>query len=187
MTRYAMLAALMLFGTSSHAADDAAGPLTGTMTSLDGGTIDLDSYKGKVVLVINVASRCGNTPQYAGLQELHERYADKGLAVLGFPCNQFGGQEPGTEADIKAFCEKNYGVEFPMFSKIDVNGEAAAPLYRYLTSDQLPVDDKGDIGWNFEKFLFDRDGKVVARFRSKVQPTSPELIEAIESALQAGG
>ena len=187
MTRYAILAALMVAGTTSHAADEAAGPLTGTMTSLDGETIELDSYRGSVVLVVNVASRCGNTPQYAGLQDLHEKYADKGLAVLGFPCNQFGGQEPGSESDIKVFCEKNYGVDFPMFSKIDVNGESAVPLYRYLTSDEAPLDDKGNVGWNFEKFLIDRDGKVIARFRSKVQPTSTELIEAIEAALGSAG
>jgi len=133
--------------------------------------------------MVNVASKCGRTPQYKDLQALHEEYAERGLAILGFPCNQFGKQEPGTAEDIAAFCEENYGVTFDMFAKIDVNGDNAAPLYQYLTSDATGLEDTGKVKWNFEKFLLDREGNVIARFRSKVKPSSEPVVEAIEAAL----
>lgn len=129
-----------------------------------------EKYAGKVVLIVNVASRCGFTKQYKGLQQLHEQYADKGLAVLGFPCNQFRGQEPGTNAQILQFCRRNYGVEFDMFAKIDVNGPTASALYKYLTSPSAPLADTGSIKWNFEKFLIDRTGVLIARYRTKTPP-----------------
>jgi glutathione peroxidase len=145
--------------------------------------VDLSQYKGKVLLVVNTASECGYTPQYAGLQALHDKYGKQGLAVLGFPCNQFGGQEPGTAAEIAKFCKANYGVTFGMFEKIDVNGKNQAPLYKYLTSQEASSKDPGPVKWNFEKFLIGRDGKVVARYRSKVEPDSGELTGAIQAEL----
>lgn len=157
--------------------------LGNTMKSLTGKPVDLESYKGKVLLVVNVASKCGATPQYKSLEDLHKKYADKGLAVLGFPCNQFGKQEPGSSEEIADFCKKNYGVEFDMFGKIDVNGDEAAPLYRFLTSKEAGIDDVGPVKWNFEKFLISREGKVVARWRTKVQPDSPEVVAVIEKEL----
>ena len=132
---------------------------------------------------MNVASQCGLTPQYAGLQELHEEYAERGLVVLGFPCNQFAGQEPGSEAEIKTFCETRYGVTFPMFAKIDVNGASRAPLYAFFTSQPTQPDGPGDIMWNFAKFLVDKQGNVVARFNPRVAPDAPELTSAIEKTL----
>ena len=157
--------------------------LTGDVTTIDGKSMNLDTYKGNVVLVVNVASRCGLTKQYKELQEVYTKYKDKGFVVLGFPCNQFKKQEPGTEAEIKKFCESKYGVTFPMFSKIDVNGDGAHPLYKYLTSDKISLEDKGPVKWNFEKFLFDGDGQLIARFRPKVKPDDPKVIAAIEAAL----
>jgi len=156
--------------------------------NIDGEEVALaNAYLGDVLLIVNVASECGYTKQYKGLQKLHEKYADKGLRVLGFPCNQFGNQEPGDEEEIKEFCESNYGVEFDMFSKIKVNGEDAHPLYKYLTSDDLPVEPKGEIKWNFEKFLVGRDGEVLTRFRSAVKPGSEQMTKAIEKALAEEG
>ena len=152
---------------------------------IDGATIDLNTYAGKVVLVVNVASRCGFTRHYRELQATHEKYEKRGLVVLGFPCNQFGKQEPGTDAEIKAFCQKKFGVTFPMFSKIEVSGEQAHPLYVYLTSKDVPIDDRGPVKWNFEKFLIDRNGKLIARYRSRVKPDASEVVEAIEKALAA--
>lgn len=154
------------------------------MTSLAGEPVELSRYRGKALLIVNTASQCGATPQYADLQKLHEKYKDRGLVVLGFPCNQFGAQEPGTEAEIATFCEENYGVTFDMFAKIDVNGEKAAPLFRYLTSKESGLEDAGPVKWNFEKFLISRTGEPVARFRTRVEPDSPEVIEAIEAALK---
>jgi len=154
-----------------------------TMQSLDGEKVDLSQYRGKVVLMVNVASKCGHTRQYKDLQALHEKYAEQGLAILGFPCNQFGKQEPGTAEEIAAFCEKNYGVTFDLFAKIDVNGDNAAPLYQHLTGDATGLDDTGPVKWNFEKFLLDREGNVIARYRSKVNPRDEKVIEAIEAAL----
>ncbi|MFO1490157.1 MAG: glutathione peroxidase [Kiritimatiellia bacterium] len=165
------------------AEDKPASPLTGSLPSIDGTPVDLAGYQGKVVLVVNVASRCGYTKQYAQLQELQAKYEGRGLVVLGFPCNQFGGQEPGTAAEIKSFCTSKYHVTFPLFGKVDVNGEKAAPLFAALTSAQAAVADKGPVRWNFEKFLIGRDGQPVSRFRSKVAPDDPSLVAAIEAAL----
>jgi glutathione peroxidase len=151
-----------------------------TMSSLDGKIIDLSKYQGRVVLMVNVASQCGFTPQYEGLQDLHKKYAAKGLSILGFPANEFGAQEPGTNAEIAQFCKQNYGVEFDMFSKIVVKGSGQAPLYRYLTTHPKF---RGDIEWNFEKFLIGRNGEVIGRFKSEVEPQSREMVSAIESAL----
>ncbi len=158
--------------------------LSGAATTIDGKAVRLEDYAGKVVLVVNVASRCGFTRQYRELQALHEKYGERGLVVLGFPCNQFGGQEPGTEADIKTFCETKFGVTFPLFAKVEVNGENAHPLFRRLTADDAPFADRGPVKWNFEKFLIGRDGAPIARFRSRTAPDAPEVIAAIEKALE---
>lgn len=157
-----------------------ANTLNFTMDSLDGKAVSLAKYQGTVVLVVNVASACGYTPQYEGLQALHKKYASRGLRILGFPSNDFGGQEPGTNAEIGEFCKKNYGVEFDMFSKITVIGKDQAPLYRTLTS---TPGFSGNIDWNFEKFLLNREGKVVGRYKSPVEPLSAEMTKAIEAAL----
>ena len=183
MIRPAWIGVLMTAALPLLAADAPAPVLTGTVTSIDGKPVDLAGYQGKVVLVVNVASRCGYTKQYAKLQELHARYEGRGLVVLGFPCNQFGGQEPGTAEEIKTFCTSKYQVTFPMFGKVDVNGEKAAPLFAALTAADAPVADKGPVKWNFEKFLIGRDGRPVGRFRSKVAPDDPALVSAIEAAL----
>jgi glutathione peroxidase len=148
-----------------------------------GNPVTLSKYSGKVVLIVNVASKCGNTPQYTKLQALHEKYSGDGLAILGFPCNQFKEQEPGSEAEIRQFCESRYGVKFDLFSKVDVNGPDASPLFRYLTSGDVPISDKGPVEWNFEKFLIARDGKLVARFRDEVEPDSVEVTNALKGAL----
>lgn len=153
------------------------------MKSLTGKKVDLAKYDGKVLLIVNVASQCGATPQYKPLEYLHEKYSEMGLAVLGFPCNQFGSQEPGSDDDVAEFCQKNYGVKFDMFSKIDVNGDKAADLYKQLTSKATFDKDAGPVKWNFEKFLVSKEGKVVARFRTKVQPDSDEVVKAIEAEL----
>lgn len=153
------------------------------MTSLDGKEVELGKYAGKVVLVVNVASKCGLTPQYEQLQALHKKYADAGLAILGFPSNQFREQEPGTAAEIREFCSAKYGVTFDLFDKINVNGDGAAPFYKHLTAlDTKPVG-AGEISWNFEKFLIDRQGHVVARFAPRTKPDDPEVVKAIEAAL----
>lgn len=141
----------------------------------------LEDYKGKVLLIVNVASECGLTPQYDGLEKLHEQYAEKGLRVLGFPANEFGGQEPGSNDQIGEFCRTQYGVRFDMFGKVVVKGEGIHPLFAWLTSET-----GGDIKWNFGKFLVGRDGEILKRFEPKVEPTSPEIIEAIEKALATG-
>jgi len=153
------------------------------INALGGGPADLGQYRGKAVLVVNVASQCGLTPQYAGLQALAETYADRGLVVLGVPCNQFGGQEPGSAAEIAQFCETNYGVTFPLTEKVDVNGEHRHPLYHHLVEVSDAEGHTGDIRWNFEKFLVSPDGEVVARFGPGTQPQSPEVIAAVEKAL----
>lgn len=175
----------LLLGAATVFAADALRPLRGPATTIDGEAIQLDRYAGKVVLVVNVASRCGFTKQYAGLQALYEKYGARGLVILGFPCNQFLGQEPGTEAEIKSFCETKFGVTFPMFAKVEVKGDGAHPLFKDLTSDRMPFEDRGPVKWNFEKFLIGRDGAPLARFRSRVAPDAPELVEAIEKALNA--
>ncbi len=144
--------------------------------------VDLSAYKGKVLLIVNVASKCGATPQYDPLQAIHAKYADKGLVVMGFPANNFGGQEPGSDAEIAEFCTSKYSVEFPMFSKVSVKGEDKAPLFAYLTTAANP-DKQGDIGWNFEKFLVGKDGKLLHRFGTRTKPDSDEVVAAIEKAL----
>jgi glutathione peroxidase len=143
----------------------------------------LADYKGKVLLVVNVASECGLTPQYAGLETLHEEYAKRGLAVLGFPANDFGAQEPGTDAQVEQFCTTKFGAKFDLFSKVAVKGEKTAPLFDWLQSADTNPAFGGAIKWNFNKFLIDRDGKVIARFEPKVEPLSPEVKGAIEKAL----
>lgn len=148
--------------------------------SLEGREVSLAEFKGKVLLIVNTASKCGFTPQYEGLQSLYSRFADRGLVVLGFPCNQFGRQEPGGAEEIGAFCEKNYGVSFPMFDKIDVNGDNAHPLYTYLKAEAPGLLGSKAIKWNFTKFLVDRDGKVVRRYAPK---DTPEKIAADIEAL----
>ena len=154
------------------------------MNTLTGEKVKLSKkYNNKVVLIVNVASRCGLTPQYKQLQALHDKYAEQGLAVLGFPCNQFGRQEPGTSDEIQAFCKKNYGVEFDMFEKIEVNGDKACDLYKYLTKLDTKPQSAGKISWNFEKFLISRDGEVIARFSPRTTPTDKQLVAAIEAAL----
>jgi glutathione peroxidase len=153
------------------------------LMNVDGKEVTLADYKGKALLIVNVASKCGYTKQYAGLEALYQKYKDQGLVVLGFPCNQFGGQEPGTNEEIKEFCSSKFNVTFPLFDKIDVNGKNRAPLYILLAGKDSPF--PGDIKWNFNKFLIGRDGKILQRYESKVTPESPELIAAIESALAA--
>ena len=152
-----------------------------SLKDIDGKSTSLKAYEGKVLLIVNVASKCGYTPQYAGLEALHEKYKDKGFAVLGFPCNQFGGQEPGTDEEIKQFCSSKYQVTFPLFDKIEVNGPNRHPLYVALAGGGSPF--PGDIKWNFNKFLIGRDGKILKRFDSKVKPDSAELVQAVENAL----
>ena len=157
-----------------------------TMKNIDGEDVSLARYDGRVVLIVNVASRCGYTRQYAGLQALHEAYGAKGLAILGFPANDFGQQEPGSDDQIKSFCRKNYGVSFDMFSKVAVTGADQTLLYQRLTSAPVNPSESGPVKWNFEKFLIGRDGKILDRFRSNVEPQSPKLIQAIETAMAAG-
>jgi glutathione peroxidase len=151
--------------------------------TIDGKQQALQDYAGKVLLVVNVASACGLTPHYAGLEQLYRKYRERGLEVLAFPCNQFGAQEPGTEAEIKEFCSTKYDVSFPMFSKIDVNGEGRHPFYAWLTTRETAPDGPGDIAWNFAKFVVDRDGHVVARFAPQTEPEDAELVAAVERAL----
>jgi len=153
-----------------------------TMTTLEGDSLDLASFRGKPLLIVNTASKCGYTPQYAGLQRLHERYGERGLVVIGFPSNDFGGQEPGTAVEIGAFCRKNYGVSFRMMDKVHAKGPEIAPIYRTLT-EQTAEDFRGEIKWNFTKFLVDGNGHVVARFGSAVEPEAPEIVAAIEKLL----
>jgi glutathione peroxidase len=151
--------------------------------TIDGKAKSLSDYKGKAVLIVNVASKCGLTPQYTGLEELHQTYGPKGFAVLGFPANEFGSQEPGTDDQIKDFCTTNYGVKFDMFSKVKVKGDGIDPLFDYLTSAATNPKFAGEIKWNFNKFLVGKSGEVLARFEPKVEPTSAEVKAAIEKAL----
>lgn len=154
-----------------------------TLPSIDGKPAPLAQFKGKVALIVNVASQCGFTPQYSGLEKLYEKYQDRGFVVLGFPANNFGGQEPGSNEEIRQFCSRRYNVTFPMYAKISVKGSDQAPLYRYLTDRQAHPETGGDVKWNFTKFLVDRDGRVIGRFEPSVAPESPELVQAIEKAL----
>ncbi|MBV9864173.1 MAG: glutathione peroxidase [Abitibacteriaceae bacterium] len=153
------------------------------MKSLTGHDVDLSKYQGKVVMIVNVASKCGFTPQYKDLEEIQKKYAHQGLAILGFPANNFGQQEPGSNEEIGAFCKKNYGVDFDMFSKVSVKGDDICPLYKFLTSPETDPRFPGDVQWNFEKFIISRDGQIVARYRSKVKPTDAEVIKTIETEL----
>lgn len=153
------------------------------METIDGDKVRLDQYHGDVVLMVNVASKCGLTKQYKELQKLHEDYADQGLSIIGFPANNFGKQEPGSDDEIATFCEKNYGVEFDLFSKISVAGDDQAPLYAFLTSKETNPKFAGKIGWNFEKFLVNREGQVIARFAPRTKPNAEEVIKAIKEAL----
>ena len=155
------------------------------IASLDGSPLNLADFKGKTTLIVNVASKCGLTPQYEGLEKLHEQYKDQGFSVLGVPCNQFGAQEPGSSDEIATFCSTTYGVTFPMTEKVDVNGDGRHPLYRELTAQNDAEGQAGDIQWNFEKFLVSPEGDVVARFRPLVTPDAPELVGAIEANLPA--
>jgi len=153
------------------------------MKSLSGEDVDLSRYHGKVVLIVNTASKCGFTPQYKGLEALHEKYAGQGLVVLGVPSNDFGRQEPGSDEEISHFCSQNYGVKFDMMSKVPVKGVEQAPLYRYLTSKETDPKFAGPIKWNFTKFLISRDGQIVNRFEPNVKPEDAEVIQAIEGQL----
>lgn len=152
------------------------------LNTIDGEMVSLEEYSGEVILVVNTASECGYTGQYEGLQEIYETYSDQGFKVLGFPANNFGGQEPGSDDEIATFCELNYGVTFPMFSKISVKGDDQHPLFDYLTNLENP-DFTGEVSWNFEKFLIDRNGNLVRRFKSNVEPESETLLAAIQELL----
>jgi glutathione peroxidase len=172
---------LILAGVAMTAAlFGASNVLDFTLNSIDGKPAPLTQYQGKVVLIVNVASRCGYTPQYTGLEKVYEKYKDQGFVILGFPANNFGAQEPGTNEEIKTFCSSKYNVTFPMYSKISVKGADIHPLYQFLTTNPGTA---GDVKWNFTKFLVGKDGKVIARFESAVTPESPEVTSAIEKAL----
>ena len=177
---YLPFGALLIMATSLFAA---SGVYNFTLNSIDGKPAPLADYKGKVVLLVNVASQCGYTPQYSGLEATYEKYKDQGFVILGFPANNFGAQEPGTNEEIKTFCTRKYSVTFPMYSKISVKGADQAPLYAYLTKETGPGI-TGEIKWNFTKFLVDRDGKVVQRFEPAVTPDSKEVTAAIERQLK---
>jgi glutathione peroxidase len=153
------------------------------LRTLHGEATTLAEHKGKALLLVNVASRCALTPQYTGLEQLHEAYADRGFSVLGFPCNQFGSQEPGSAEEIETFCSTTYGVSFPLYEKLEVNGEGRHPLYDELTAVADAEGKAGDVAWNFEKLLVSPDGEVVRRFRPLVEPGAPELVEAVEATL----
>jgi len=154
-----------------------------TLNSIDGAATPLSAFKGKVVLLVNVASKCGYTPQYAGLEKLYEAYKDKGFVIVGVPANNFGGQEPGSNDEIKTFCSRNYNVTFPMMSKVSVKGADTTPLYQYLTDKGVNPQTGGDIKWNFTKFLIDKKGNVINRFEPAVTPESGDLAKAVEAAL----
>ena len=155
-----------------------------TLKSIDGKPVSLSEYHGKVLLLVNVASKCGFTPQYAALESLYEKYKDRGLVIVGIPANNFAGQEPGTNEEIKKFCSTKYNVSFPMMAKVSVLGDDKTPLYVFLTDKSVNPQIGGDIKWNFTKFLFDRNGKPVARFEPNVTPDSPQVVSAVESALK---
>ncbi|MBN2656040.1 MAG: glutathione peroxidase [Spirochaetales bacterium] len=154
-----------------------------TVRDIDGSDISLESYRGKVIMIVNVASKCGYTYQYEGLEDLYREYADRGFVILGFPSNDFLWQEPGTDEEIQTFCSVNFGVTFPLFSKIKVTGRDMAPLYRFLTSEETNRDFSGRITWNFNKFLIDRDGNIKGRFDSKVEPQSEEVLKMLNEIL----
>ncbi len=162
-----------------------ASPLDFTVQDINGKDTNLSQYKGKVVMIVNVASKCGYTPQYEQLEAVYKKYADKGFVILGFPANNFNGQEPGTNEEIQTFCKSKFGVTFPMMSKISVLGPDKAPLYQFLTEKPTAGDFAGEIGWNFNKFIVDRNGNLIARYNSKVKPDDKMVTEEIEKALAA--
>jgi len=164
--------------------DKATGPLSFTLKDIKGNPVELSKYKGKVILLVNVASRCGNTPQYEGLEAMYEKHKDQGLVVIGVPANEFGKQEPGTNEEIEKFCTSEYKVTFPMMSKIVVKGKGIDPLYKYLIAQDTKPKPAGDVKWNFEKFLIGKDGKVAGRFDPSVKPEDPNLVAAIEAELK---
>lgn len=176
---------LMILASAALALPGRAAPLAEIpFQTADGKPASLQDYAGKVVLVVNVASRCGNTPQYAGLEDLYKKHAAEGLVILGFPCNDFGGQEPGSIQEIQDFCASTYAVTFPLMDKVHVKGKEQAPLYAALTGPTAKF--PGDVKWNFGKFLIGRDGQVLARFEPKTKPETPEVVEAIQAALKSG-
>ena len=181
LASYLPFGALLIMATSLFAAG--GGLYSYTLNSIDGKPAPLAEYKGKVVMIVNVASQCGYTPQYSALEAIYEKYKDQGFVILGFPANNFGAQEPGTNEEIKTFCTRKYSVTFPMYSKISVKGADQAPLYAYLTK-ETGAGIAGDIKWNFTKFLVDRDGKVVQRFEPAVTPDSKDVTTAIEKQLK---
>jgi glutathione peroxidase len=160
-------------------------PLQFTVKDIDGKEVNLADYKGKVILMVNVASKCGNTPQYKGLEEMYEKYKAQGLVIIGFPANNFGKQEPGSAEQIKEFCSATYHVKFPLMEKISVKGDDKAPLYKFLTEPETNGDFAGEVEWNFGKFLIDRNGAVIARFNPKTKPESPQVVSTVEKALAA--
>lgn len=172
---------LALLGISAMAAEKTVYDFT--LNSIDGQPTPLSSFRGKVVLLVNVASRCGYTPQYTALESIYEKYKDRGFVIIGVPANNFGGQEPGTNQEIKTFCSAKYHVSFPIMAKVSVKGGDITPLYQFLTDKGAHPETGGEIGWNFTKFLVGLDGKVIARFDSAVEPDSPQMTSAIEKAL----
>ena len=176
-----LLLGVLAVAMSSFAASSA---YAFSMKAIDGKTVALSGYQGRVALFVNVASRCGYTPQYEGLEALYRKYKDRGLVILGFPANNFGSQEPGTNEEIAQFCKRSYDVTFPMFSKISVKGADQSELYQYLSSADANASTAGDVRWNFTKFLVGKDGKVIARFESAVAPDAAELVKAVEEALK---
>lgn len=185
----ACVAWVLVLGWVTTSAAGAEEPAVGvnvlehTMESIKGEPVALADFEGKVLMLVNVASRCGLTPQYAELTALHDKYAEKGLVIIGFPANNFGAQEPGTNLEILSFCTENYGVEFPMMAKVSVKGDDAAPLYQELTCEEKNGPFAGEIAWNFTKFLVGRDGHVIGRFEPRTKPTADEVVAAIEAAL----
>jgi glutathione peroxidase len=180
-----LLCCVLLVSASLMAADKNIYDFT--LNSIDGQSAPLAAYKGKVVMLVNVASRCGFTPQYTGLEAVYEKYQDRGFVIVGLPANNFGGQEPGSNQEIKTFCSAKYHVTFPMMAKVSVKGDDKIPLYQYLTDKSAHPQTGGDIEWNFTKFLIGSDGRVLARFEPKVTPDSPQVTAAIEKALTAAG
>jgi glutathione peroxidase len=183
LTTFVLTVGVLAMSIGATVAADKPAALNFTMKSLGGKEVDLSKFQGKVVMIVNVASKCGLTPQYKQLQALHEKYEKDGLVILGFPCNQFLSQEPGTAEDIQKFCTVNYGVTFPLFAKIDVNGDGACPLYKHLTALVTKPTGAGKISWNFEKFVIGRNGEVVARFSPRTSPDAAEVVKVIEAEL----
>ena len=181
LNRAALLVTAVLLATVSASA---ASVYDYTLNSIDGKSTPLSTYKGKVLMLVNVASKCGYTPQYAGLEALYQKYKDQGFVIVGIPANNFMSQEPGTNAEIKSFCKTKYDVQFPMMSKVSVAGADKAPLYQFLTSSQENPQTGGEIKWNFTKFLISRDGRMLNRFEPAVTPEDPALTSAVEAALQ---